>query len=187
MLISICIFCIYLSFILDLLVWPIPSEASTEALLKEHKNLSFFKSIGLLVVFIINLVFYLTPLVLALLIFFEFNEIYKSSILMCLGLLVSLLGRAISLKSSLLLKENHNKTLITKSIFGKSRNPISLGMHFTILGLVIGFNQWYLWVGLIFYFSNMHFKIILEEKHLLEKYGIQYANYISKTPRYLIW
>jgi len=40
-------------------------------------------------------------------------------------------------------------------------------------------------VGGLVYFANMHFKVILEEHFLTEKYGDSYIQYCQKTKRYL--
>ncbi|MBX2840744.1 MAG: hypothetical protein KTR26_03175 [Flammeovirgaceae bacterium] len=175
---------IYFSFFLDFLVWPIPSEASTSSLLNTSDQNNALKKGGLLLVFILNLLFYLTPFGIAVL---KITEGYFPSIewWQTVGLILSISGRFISLLGSTSLRKSSNGNLKTSAIFKISRNPISLGMHFTILGLVIFFNFWYLWVGFIFYLLNIHFKILIEEKFLIEKFGSDYIKYLNKTPRYL--
>ncbi|WP_044237080.1 methyltransferase family protein [Flexithrix dorotheae] len=169
---------------MDFLVWPIPSEASTGALITASEQSNLLKKTGLVLVFSLNLLFYLAPLGIAVINIFgqDFQSIGMRQVT---GLIISITGRYISLLGSYSLRKNSAESLKTSAIFKFSRNPISLGMHFTILGLVLFFNIWYLWIGFIFYLLNIHFKILIEEKFLAEKFGPDYIKYLNKTPRYL--
>ena len=175
---------IYLSFLLDFLVWPIPSEASTYSMIKRNVRISFIQRFFLILVFGTNLMFYLAPLGLS--IYFLVNGFDPGEIsITILGIPVSIIGRLISIKAAHKLR-NSNAGLVSNSLFKYSRNPISLGMHITIFGLMIIYNNWILWIGFIFYLINIHFKIKVEESHLKKNYGSLYSVYYSKTPRYLI-
>jgi protein-S-isoprenylcysteine O-methyltransferase Ste14 len=185
MAVYILVFIIYLSFVFDLIIWPIPSEASTKALMSFDNQQGIVKSCLLILVFLLNFAFFIFPLIASVRnIIYNIEPEYARSIF---GLFVSALGRFISLKGTLTLRQYTCHKLVTQSIFKVSRNPISTGMHLTIFGLILVFNNWYLWIGFVLYFLNIHFKIKIEEKHLMDIYGPDYQLYKSKTNRYLTW
>jgi len=184
MLLYIVVIVIYLSFLMDFMVWPIPSEASTYSIINNNLQISFIHKFFILLVFTMNLMFYLTPLVLS--VYYLVNgSIHPVMILAIFGIIISIIGRLISIKAAQKLR-NNSIGLVCDSLFKYSRNPISLGMHITIIGLMIIFGKWYLWLGFIFYLINIDFKIRIEESHLMKRYGAYYNSYQKKTPRYLI-
>jgi len=184
MIIYIIVIFVYLSFLLDFLVWPIPSEASTFSLINGNTKVNFIHKFFLLIVFIVNLFFYLTPLGLSIYYLQNGFEI-PGTPLTILGIAMSITGRIISIKAAQVMRKKGDG-LVGNSLFKYSRNPISLGLHITIIGLMIIFDKWYLWLGFIFYLINIHYKIKVEESHLQKKYGTLYDLYQAKTPRYLI-
>ena len=185
MLINFLVIIIYISFIFDLLIWPISSEASTKSLVATNERNGIIKKLGLVLIFLLNLAFYLFPLIIAIL--NVFYSIIPNLMLFIPGIALSILGRIISLKGTIALRSYNKNMLMTESVFKISRNPISAGMHLTILGLIMSINEWYLWLGFILYFLNIHFKIKVEERYLIRIYGDEYRNYMSNTARYLIW
>lgn len=170
---------IYLSFGWDFFICPIASEASTKALMEDKPA---FTKAALSAVFVISLCFYVLPLVLS--IFQLINGAAENRSIYFLAIAVAFWGRYMSVRSSYLLSKNL-KEVFKASFFKYSRNPISLGTYFTFLGLCLIHNTWYLWLGLVFYILNIHFKIRIEEKYLLNKYGSSYEAYLKSTPRYL--
>ena len=182
MVIHVVVIGIYLSFLLDFLVWPIPSEASTSSLIIRTDYSKTTYRVFLYLVFILSLLFYLTPLGLSIINLVNGTEI-DITIIAILGFLLSITGRIISIKASKRLR-NQTEGIASNSLFKYSRNPISLGLHCTILGLMIIFGKWYLWLGLVFYLVNIHFKIKIEESFLQERYGTIYEKYKNSTPRY---
>lgn len=177
---------IYLSFAVDFLVIPIDSEASTKSLIsKDDDKKGFIKKSVLILVFSINLIFYLSPLLMSLLRIFDQEYLSLASRpVIYLGCITTVLGRVISLFGSYVLRKNITH-LTTTSIFKWSRNPIALGMHLTILGLILMIGNWFLFIGLILSIWNIHLKIKIEELYLIKKYGMSYNNYMCQTPRYL--
>jgi len=83
------------------------------------------------------------------------------------------------------LRKNNDKEVVESSIFKLSRNPITTGMHMTVLGLLVCYNFWFLWVGFPIYLWIFHSKIKMEEDFLEKKFGATYLQYMNKTPRYL--
>jgi len=181
LIISLIIISIYLSFLLDFLVWPIDSEASTQSLTQRTSGARLFL---LWLVFILSLVGYMVPLVIAILRFGDqdFNSV---DVLAISGAFMAILGRAITTIGALTLRSNL-AVLKTASIFSISRNPISLGMHMTFIGLIVICDVWWLLLAFAFYVINIDLKITLEEKALAEKFGKPYLDYKSKTSKYLL-
>ena len=182
--VQVVIIAIYLSFMLDFLVWPIPSEASTFAMVNLRNHSKIFYKAFLIVVFVLNLIFYLTPLGLSIIYFVNGTEIHIIPIII-LGLFLTITGRIITITAALRLRKN-DKGIVSDSVYKYSLNPISLGMHFTIMGFIVIFGKWYLWLGFAFYLVNMHLKIKVEETFLQNRYGVNYTKYKNATPRYLI-
>lgn len=176
------VFVIYASFLPDLLVWRVSSEASTYSLVMQKKD--WLVRIGLLISVVMILSFYLAPLLLALTSLT--NELQPPNrTLALIGLIVAFTGRGISIRTAIQLHHNKEARLMQTGLFRWSRNPITLGLHLTILGLVLIFMLWYLWIGWILYLLYFHFKIRIEEKELRNRYGEDYQNYFKKTPRYI--
>ncbi len=180
MLLSPIVIGIYLSFILDLWIWPIPSETSTRSLLQTG-NTSSIQSIGLLVRHLISLVIFMAPLAIAIL---KYPMLEQTGIMVIAGIGLALVGRIFSLFGSYMLR-NKRSDLVTNSIFSITRHPIAMGMHFTLFGVILAVGEWPLWIGVPFYLWNMDDKIRQEEKLLEKQYGIKYRSYMVKTPRYL--
>ena len=121
-------------------------------------------------IFTINLLFYLAPLSIAL---FQLMENHSPNIPMWMvvaGSIIAICGRIFSIVGGAILSKRREK-LVSISIFRWSRNPITLGMHLTFLGLIICTNHLFLLIGLAFSVWNMHLKINIEEKHLIKKFG----------------
>lgn len=183
--ISIIIFCIYFSFILDLWVLPIPSEASTFSIISSEKGVFSLKSLKSIVEVFISILFYISPSYLAISSIIHGKIQMMPTYIVLLGLLISVLGRIISLKGTNTLRDNHGKVVVQSAVFKLSRNPITTGMHLTIFGLILCFKFWVLWAVFPIYLWIFHKKIIIEEGFLESKYGKDYLQYKDKTPRYL--
>ena len=79
--------------------------------------------------------------------------------------------------------ENHKTELVTKGIFGLSRNPIFLGMIFTVFGLFLIIpNALTFFLTLTTYFI-IQIQIRLEEEFLEKQHGQNYLSYKSNTNR----
>lgn len=182
---SVLIICVYASFMIDFWFMPIPSEASTVALIGDETKRPLWQKVGWGVVFIISLLIYLTPLGLAIAqLAFDFVSLQLTPLFL-ISFLVAMLGRVISLWGSTVLTWKQTD-MVTHSIFSQSRNPIALGMHITLFGLLLCYYDWWiLWLGFIFYVVNLHTKIVIEEQHLIARFGTIYQEYMQKTPRYL--
>ena len=195
---------VYLSILIELTILHVPSVASTYQLfyysdttqdgplMKHVKSWSTLqKSLVLFVPTAISICLYLLPLL------FVFYPDSKSwfgvrSIafsFQVLGWIVVFSGRFMALFSVLQIRKanpqtNNEFSLKTAGWFSFSRNPILIGMYITYIGWLILFPNWVMTIGFIIYFTNMHFRILLEEDFLSEKFGDQFRNYLKQTRRY---
>lgn len=185
MLFCLIVISIYLSFGVDLCISPIPSEASTLTILSKQKCRITIKSIQFILFSMLNLIFYSFPLYLTIKQLILGGGLLLNNIVVITGLVISILGRLISLKSSQVLRRYHDKYMVSDSIFRWSRNPITFGIHLTIFGLCLSYNLWFLWIGFIFFVYNLDIKIKIEEDYLLTKHNEKYLNYMKKTRRYI--
>lgn len=174
---------IYFTFVIDFLIIPLPSEGSTKSLVN-NVNRSGVQRFLLVLVFVIHLAVYLFPLFISALQLFAGLIFFQVTWIGYIGMLLACLGRVLSVSGSVILTKRLEK-MTTHSVFRWSRNPIALGMHITLLGLIIVTQQWFLVLGLFFSSWNIDQKIKIEELHLERKFGLAYTKYKQQTPRYL--
>jgi protein-S-isoprenylcysteine O-methyltransferase Ste14 len=176
---------IYGSFLLELVLWPVPSEASTLHLLKKWKSNTFLFNLLYILIFSFNFIFSLAPLVISIysLVTQKIYEIYP---MFYTGIIFSLSGRILSLKGAILLNHRRDQGLITDSIFKWGRNPISLGLYITFLGIVMILPDLWLIAGWIGFVAGMDYKISIEEKTMKLKFGNNYDIYQKSTPKYFL-
>jgi protein-S-isoprenylcysteine O-methyltransferase Ste14 len=74
--------------------------------------------------------------------------------------------------------------LHTGGLFSRMRNPGLVGLYIFIFGIWISIPSIYFLLGILFYIGYMHFKVLMEEDFLTNRYGSSYNEYISKTRRY---
>jgi len=73
----------------------------------------------------------------------------------------------------------------TKGVYRYSRNPLSLGMLFTFLGVGVASASWlYLLLSAIIMVIT-HFMVVIEERSCLNKFGNAYQEYMNKTPKWI--
>ena len=82
--------------------------------------------------------------------------------------------------------DNENKVnLITKGLFGISRNPIFLGVLIVFAGMFLIIPNAVTLVILISGFIVIQVQVRLEEEFLLKELGTEYKEYMSKVNRWL--
>ena len=207
---SILLLLAYISLLIELVFFPVPSVASTYQLsyqaqasatgaemkgaLQKVRSWSLLKKVFLLVLpaminiatFVLPLVFLWRPALLD-----KCWPVFQpANLFTYLGLILVVIGRLITFGSVLKIRKNNSQLgedfqLHENSFFSLSRNPGLIGMYLMIAGLCLIFPSLYLMVGLVFYIGYMHFKILLEEDFLANQFGQSYLNYQSKTKRYL--
>jgi protein-S-isoprenylcysteine O-methyltransferase Ste14 len=75
--------------------------------------------------------------------------------------------------------------LATQGIYAYTRNPIYEGFFFLIAGVEVCAASIWILILLLPYSLIMHYGIILrEERYLENKFGADYRQYKSNTPRY---
>ncbi len=200
----------YLSLVVELIFFPVPSVASTYQLayqplastkgsemkgeLVSVRSWSALKKIFLLIVpALLNVAVFLLPI--GFLIFPLFLQkmfpIFESSTwVLGFGAALILLGRLLTFSSALRIRTENSQEgddfhLHDDSIFRLSRNPILLGMYIMVLGLFLIFPSIIFGLGILFYMVYMHFKVLLEEDFLGHHFGKPYVDYKTKTRRYL--
>lgn len=183
--ISIIVIAIYASFVFDFAVIPIPSEASTRAILKRAENRYSIKYLLLHLTHLALLLLWLMPFAAASLVLYRYQFAIESSWFAWLGISIALLGRLITLLGSVTYRRAPAKQLIDHSVFSFSRHPIVLGLHLTLGGLLCTTGSLVAlacFPATLIYFDR---KIRIEERALIEQYGQDYHQYSSRTPRYL--
>ncbi len=205
--IEIFVLLIYLSILVEIVVFPVPSVASTYQLWNQTAGVKkksllcrvqhwprLLKLCLLVLPTTISVLVYCFPL---LVMFFRpveatftplsiMPELYAN--LIGTGLMV--FGRSVSFFSVLAIRKDNSQqngefALKTEGVFGLSRNPILLGMYCTFIGLFFVFPYPIMLVGVSVYLINMHFRILLEEDFLEDKFGQQFILYKQTTRRYL--
>ena len=195
----------YLSILTEILVFPVPSVASSfqlitckrslpdEFLYTKLQNLTLWQKIVLLVLpSLLSIVAYCIPLILVILSKFSNILIYKTVKIefIIIAFLFILTGRVISLFSVLNIRKNNRQAgksfeLKTGKLFSFSRNPILFGMYLSYIGMIFLFPYYYMLIAFGFYVIHMHFRIRIEESFLKYKFGDKYIRYQEKTKRYI--
>ncbi len=185
MIVSVIVVLFYLSFMIEFLLWPVPSEASTGHLMNNWRSNRTTHNLIYLIIFIFNALFTLAPLVVSLYSMF-YRDLFQIDIFTYIGLALAMTGRVISVSGAYILHKSNLEFLVTDSMFKWSRNPISLGLFITFFGLILVIPHFLIIIGYIVFVLNINFKISIEEKFLQRKYGKKYHDYIRSTPKYLI-
>ncbi|MBL7976762.1 MAG: isoprenylcysteine carboxylmethyltransferase family protein [Bacteroidetes Order II. Incertae sedis bacterium] len=81
--------------------------------------------------------------------------------------------------------EKNNTNLVTTGVFAHSRNPIFLGMLFTLLGLFFVLPNALSFAILCTGFVTIHVQVRLEEAWLRHTQGLAYEEYCRKTRRWV--
>ncbi|NBD37913.1 MAG: isoprenylcysteine carboxylmethyltransferase family protein [Verrucomicrobia bacterium] len=201
----------YLSLAVELIIFPVPSVASSRQLLsKEQGSASAHTVLGkarslplalkMVLLFLPTLLIiglFLLPPLLALRP--DFEDFLVPLLepappwLPFLGALFVAAGRLLTFASTLALRQARQQPLRgeldlplqTGRLFRRSRNPGLLGMYLFFAGLLLYFPNVVLLTGFAGYLLHMHFRILMEESHLEARYGRAYQRYCRQTPRYL--
>jgi len=76
--------------------------------------------------------------------------------------------------------------LVTKGVYGVSRNPSYVSDVLLMVSIGIAFLSWvFLLVAIVEFFLLRYYVMAVEESFLLEKYGKVYRDYINTTPRWI--
>ncbi|MBL8728220.1 MAG: isoprenylcysteine carboxylmethyltransferase family protein [Planctomycetes bacterium] len=193
----------YASLVVELVLFPIPSEASTwqllaaetpanapagDALLRARSRPLAQKILRLFLPTALGVVSWLLPLGCILVPGFA-AAVWSTSVpwLQAPGLALVVLGRAVTFASVLQLRAQRRRGAAPGWLFRRSRNPGLVGMFTCYLGLCCLFGSPLLWLGLPLYVGNMHGRVRMEEAHLSRRLGAAWTDYAARVPRYLGW
>jgi len=112
---------------------------------------------------------------------------YTGLVLVALGVLFFILA-VVFMKSSwrVGIDKQTKSALITDGIYKFSRNPAFVGFDLMFIGLCLTFPCVLTLLVMMTNLIAFHLLILQEEKYLTEVFGMEYAEYKQKTPRYLL-
>ena len=101
------------------------------------------------------------------------------------GLVVYLLGFAISISAFMSIAATEPGKPFTAGMYRYSRHPIALGTVLPFIGAGIAAASWlFLLLSAILWIIS-HFSVIAEERATVKKFGDAYSEYMKKTPRWI--
>lgn len=193
--ISMIVLLTYGSLIFELMVFPVPSVASSRQLAGRSRD-GALKRLGYALRGLIAGLFLFLPL---LLVFFP--DLVRLTVpvvdrphalAIILGLLFILAGRTLSMGTAILMRRGQKlfhgeepEVLITSHFFRFSRNPIVVGLLLMYIGLTFLFPHLLLGVGIVVLAAHLHDKVRLEETHLEKVHGRAFREYCKRTRRYV--
>jgi protein-S-isoprenylcysteine O-methyltransferase Ste14 len=188
----------YASLLVELVCFPIPSEASAWQLLLrtdgargEQLLQARAKPLPL------RLMLYLLPTVLCVLLFLvpvlavlwplllSRWSVPVPAVVVSAGAVAVIVGRLLTFVSVLQLRARRRHAGAPLGLFGWSRNPGLLGMFLFFAGLCALVGVPLLWLGMPVYLGNMHARVRLEESQLVAIGGEAWREYAARVPRYL--
>ncbi len=199
----------YASLVVDLVVYPVRSVASTLAVMKRSVTradgtvapsltLAVLPKLALFALpTALCVVFFLLPI--AMIVDPRLRSAFgpirapEPEAVAWTGVLLVVLGGLLTFSSVLTMRGGDARPfrpvrpseLRRHRLFSRSRNPGLLGMFAFYLGLVLVYPCWILLAGIPLYFGNMHWRVLLEESDLGAKFGSDYRAYRERTRRYL--
>ena len=202
---SVLVLVAYGSLLVQLLLFPVPSEASVYQLLlgaddeKDDTRVAQARGLSpvkkLVTYFLptaVGIALFLIPLAAALWrpVVDYLIPLHSLDTVWALGLgaLLVLGGQSVTVVSVLQLRRYKIRSELQSSgLFRRSRNPGLVGMYAFYLGLCFLFPCVVLFVGLIPYVWNMHTRVLMEESHLSSRLGAPYVDYMTRVPRYVLF
>ena len=73
----------------------------------------------------------------------------------------------------------------TKGMYKYSRHPLSVNMFLVLLGIGVATASWLYLLLLAGLVVVTHFQVIIEERSCIKKFGIDYQDYMNRTPRWI--
>jgi protein-S-isoprenylcysteine O-methyltransferase Ste14 len=194
----------YATLLLELVVFPIPSEASTLQLLRAARTADAAPAADslavtrtwspgrkLLLLFLPTaigvLAFLVPPLAILVPAVGEFVPVVERLPFVVLGVLLIAVGRTLTFVSVLQLRawrRRRDGSGDRNGLFAWSRNPGLCGMFVFYSGLCVLYPHPCLWLVLPLYVANMNHRVSMEEAHLLATHGDAWRDYARVVPRY---
>jgi protein-S-isoprenylcysteine O-methyltransferase Ste14 len=199
----------YSTLLVELIFFHVPSVANTQNFFKKNKNYditesqlinkiyawSYLKKIIILALpFVLINLYFLLP-------FLNFvSDLHENLLLLfkpncwtiSFGVLLVITGRIVTFGSMLFMRRENKQVqksfkLHTTGIFKYTRNPGLDGMFIFFLGFSLLFPSVFMFIGLLFYFFYMQFRVKIEEEFLKQLYKEQYLDYMKKTNRFFLF
>lgn len=193
----------YASLLLELLVFPIPSEASTWQLLasggeqapsglaadelaRARRRTTPAKLLSYLLPTALGVALFLVPL--AGMFVAPLRDLLTcppQSASSWSGVVLIALGRTVTFTSVLQLRAARREPRgLAHGLFRWSRNPGLVGMYGFYAGLCLVCLSPYMALGFPLYVANMHRRVRMEESHLEQRLGDSWRAYRGAVPRY---
>jgi protein-S-isoprenylcysteine O-methyltransferase Ste14 len=191
----------YASLLVEIVAFPIPSEASTWQLLTSspaavngddalararrrggpEKVVRYqLPTVSFVLVFLLPLAFIAWPQAR------EWFGVRQGAVAAVAGATAVVVGRAMTFVSVLQLRRARAAGgSVPGGLFRASRNPGLVGMFAFYLGLCAIYASPVLLLGVPLYFVNMNGRVRLEEAHLEARLGQAWRDYRGRVPRYL--
>ena len=188
---------LYLSLVVELTCFHVPSVANTrvfftadeQTINKYSKYREIFywsknkKVVTLLLPHFINMTVFIIPL------YYTFFAEPSINFMSVIGIIVATIGRFITFYSMYYVKNNNSQrnddfTLHDTGPFSKMRNPGLTGMLLFFLGLTMIWATILMACVIVYYFFYNHFRILIEEDFLRVMYKEKYNQYFEKVNRY---
>ena len=181
----------YATLVLELVVFPIPSVASTYQLLQAGHGPSSLPerllryalptAVGV-TAFVLPLGAALWPPAVDWL--WPVSALWHPAVRWT-GIAVVVAGRIVTLVAVIQLRGRANRSLLQPTgLYAHTRNPALLGLHLFYVGNCLAFPSLVLWLLFWPYALNLHHRVRLEERHLEQAIGDDYRAYLRRVPRY---
>lgn len=196
----------YASLVLELVVFHVPSEASTFQVFARdpadgsdpaHDALAFARTRARSVKVVVYLLptaagvlCFLVPPVAALFpgvrgVLLPIDELARMEVRLA-GIATVVVGRIVTFSSVLQMRRRQAAgALQPDGLFRWSRNPGLVGMYAFYAGASLMTPCVVLFIGFVPYLWNMHRRVLMEESHLERSLGAPYAEYLAQVPRYV--
>jgi protein-S-isoprenylcysteine O-methyltransferase Ste14 len=115
-----------------------------------------------------------------------FLPLKLNTIWFVIGLLIYLLAMFFVVTGLLNFATTPVNELVTRGVYGISRNPGYLGLVLVNISIGIACLSWvFLLVATVNFLLLRYYVVVVEEPFLIEKYGDTYKEYMNRTPRWI--
>jgi protein-S-isoprenylcysteine O-methyltransferase Ste14 len=101
------------------------------------------------------------------------------------GLTIYLFGIVFAIVALLNFANSPRDKVITRGLYGFSRNPMEIGMILTQIGLGITCSSWLYLLLVVVLLILLQANSSTEERFCLYRYGNDYQKYMNRTPRWI--
>jgi protein-S-isoprenylcysteine O-methyltransferase Ste14 len=102
-----------------------------------------------------------------------------------MGIFIYILGMIIGTIAIINILATQLGKPFTKGMYRYSRHPLSVNMFLVLLGIGVATASWLYLLLLAVLVVVTHFQVIIEERSCIKKFGIDYKEYMNRTPRWI--